>query len=190
MGGSLATLLAHDLSEKFSHNRVSMYSFGQPRTGNSAFARAYNNANGDSYRIVNEWDVIARFPRAINSSVFNYEHAGRTVLPNYMPPANTTTAADSTSIWVRRLLIHFSSILSRSALWKSLPVCAIFKGKELILFFLLPGSCENRWRASSRDCVPFATCSRWRRRTRRGGAYRPTSHPYSLPPSGTFSTRS
>lgn len=90
MGGSLATLLTHDLSVKYPHNKISMYSYGQPRTGNTAFAQEYAKANGDSFRIVNEWDVIARFPRSLNASIFNYDHAGRTVLLN----------APNASFWV------------------------------------------------------------------------------------------
>jgi hypothetical protein len=34
----------------------------------------------EAYRIVNEWDVIARFPRSHNASFLDYDHAGRTVL--------------------------------------------------------------------------------------------------------------
>ena len=92
MGGSLATLLTHDLSTKYPKNKVLMYSFGQPRTGNTAFANEYAKANGDSFRIVNEWDVIARFPRSLNASIFNYDHAGRTVLLN----------APNASFWVSK----------------------------------------------------------------------------------------
>ncbi len=86
MGGALASLQAHDLSRLYPNNRVRMYNCGSPRIGNSAFAREYGRANGDSYRIVNEWDVIARFPRGLNAaSIFNYDHVGKTALLNFAP---------------------------------------------------------------------------------------------------------
>ena len=82
LGGALASLCAHDLSTRFPTSRVSMYNYGAPRLGNTAFAEAYEVANGDSYRLVNENDIFARFPRNVNPAVFNYAHVGKTVLLN------------------------------------------------------------------------------------------------------------
>lgn len=82
LGGALASLCAHDLSSRYAGLSLSMYNFGTPRIGNSAFARAYEESNGDSYRLVNENDAFARFPRNLHPTLFNYEHAGTTVLLN------------------------------------------------------------------------------------------------------------
>ena len=82
LGGALASLCAHDLSEKHPGLKVAMYNFGAPRLGNSAFTQVYREANGDSYRVVNEHDAFARFPRNVHPTLFNYDHAGKTVLLN------------------------------------------------------------------------------------------------------------
>ena len=82
LGGALASLCAHDLSERHPGLKVSMYNFGAPRLGNSAFTQLYREANGDSYRVVNEHDAFARFPRNVHPTLFNYDHAGKTVMLN------------------------------------------------------------------------------------------------------------
>jgi predicted lipase len=88
-GGALAILLCNELSVRLGGDKVTMYNFGAPRTGNSAFAEAYSTVNQDSYRIVNAWDPIARFPRGRNASFLNYEHVGKTVLLNSKDPGDT-----------------------------------------------------------------------------------------------------
>lgn len=88
-GGALAILLCHELSVRLGGDKVTMYNFGAPRTGNSAFVEAYSSVNQDSYRIVNTWDPIARFPRGRNASFLNYEHVGKTVLLNSKDPGDT-----------------------------------------------------------------------------------------------------
>ena len=80
LGGALATLLCQDISRQYPQNRVSMYNFGAPRVGNSAFMQQYHRDNRDSFRLVNENDVVPRFPSGRNSSMFDYEHVGRTVI--------------------------------------------------------------------------------------------------------------
>jgi hypothetical protein len=86
--------MTHELSVKYPRNRITMYSYGSPRAGNGAFAEAYDRANGDSYRLVNEFDVIARFPRSRNASLFHYDHVGRTVL------LDVTSAKGRTPVWI------------------------------------------------------------------------------------------
>jgi len=64
--------------------KVSLYTFGAPRVGNSAFARHFEQvfAGKEAFRIVNDKDIVARMPRHANSAgaVLDYEHVGRTVL--------------------------------------------------------------------------------------------------------------
>lgn len=46
-----------------------------------AFARLYDSFVGDSFRVVNNLDVVARLPRAALSTIaLDYSHAGRTVM--------------------------------------------------------------------------------------------------------------
>jgi len=80
LGGALATLMCQDLSRNYPRNRVSMYSFGAPKVGNAAFMQQYHRDNRDSFRLVNDIDVVPRFPSGSNTSIFNYEHVGRTVI--------------------------------------------------------------------------------------------------------------
>ena len=48
-----------------------MYNYGSPRVGNAAFARTYNAAIPDSWRVTNKLDVIPRVPRLLG-----YCHVG------------------------------------------------------------------------------------------------------------------
>lgn len=46
-----------------------------------AFARLYDSYVGDSFRVVNDMDVVARLPRAAMGTIaLDYCHAGRTVM--------------------------------------------------------------------------------------------------------------
>ena len=62
------------------YNVHSVYTFGQPRVGNAAFAGLVDNRLGDRYqRVVFENDLVARVPRI--PSVFDpYCHAGQEIL--------------------------------------------------------------------------------------------------------------
>ena len=51
--------------------RLTMYNYGSQRVGNAAFARAYNAAVPDSWRVTNKLDVIPRVPRLLG-----YCHVG------------------------------------------------------------------------------------------------------------------
>jgi hypothetical protein len=66
---------------------LKMYNFGSPRVGNDAFCKTFDSLVGngidEAYRIVNDQDVVARFPRTMNALAFGnigYDHCGPTVL--------------------------------------------------------------------------------------------------------------
>lgn len=66
---------------------LKMYNFGSPRVGNDAFCKKFDSLIGkgidEAYRIVNDQDVVARFPRTVNALAFGnigYDHCGPTVL--------------------------------------------------------------------------------------------------------------
>lgn len=46
-----------------------------------AFAELYDSFVGDSFRVVNNLDVVARMPRATMGGIsLDYKHSGRTVM--------------------------------------------------------------------------------------------------------------
>ncbi|EKX38677.1 hypothetical protein GUITHDRAFT_154652 [Guillardia theta CCMP2712] len=61
-----------------------MYNFGAPKVGDDEFVRRYNDLVPNSFRVVNDADVIVRLPRnkGVGSipGATNYYHIGRTVL--------------------------------------------------------------------------------------------------------------
>ncbi|KAL7540939.1 hypothetical protein ACHAXR_010488 [Thalassiosira sp. AJA248-18] len=66
---------------------LKMYNFGSPRVGNDAFCKKFDSLVGngidEAYRIVNNQDVVTRFPRTVNALVLGnigYDHCGPTVL--------------------------------------------------------------------------------------------------------------
>jgi len=78
LGGALATLFAADVAaaapELLPHLRV--YSFGSPRVGDEAFARAWRVPC--AFRCRNQHDLIPRLP--LWSLAFKYTHVGREVV--------------------------------------------------------------------------------------------------------------
>lgn len=86
LGGALATLAAADFQAKhlFDNHNVTCMSFGAPKVGNMHFAKLYNRLVPNSFRIVNDADLISRMPRSLRSGnpLGRYKHAGRTVLVN------------------------------------------------------------------------------------------------------------
>ncbi|CAM9438289.1 unnamed protein product [Ectocarpus sp. 13 AM-2016] len=81
LGGALATLATLDHCRRYPKAKVTMYNFGSPRVGNKAFAELYDSFVGDSFRVVNNLDVVARMPRATMGGIsLDYQHAGRTVM--------------------------------------------------------------------------------------------------------------
>ena len=67
---------------------LKMYNFGSPRVGNEAFCKKFDSLVDEgrideAYRIVNDQDAVARFPRTVNALVLGnvwYDHCGPTVL--------------------------------------------------------------------------------------------------------------
>jgi len=86
LGGALATLAAADFQaiHGLEHHRVACMSYGAPKAGNHWFAKRYNELVANSFRIVNDADLVARMPRSYGSGSMlgRYKHAGRTVLVN------------------------------------------------------------------------------------------------------------
>lgn len=73
LGGAMATYCAFDLKLANPDIELIMYNFGSIRTGNFSFARKFNNLVPNTYRIVNNEDFSARYPK------FLYKHVGKLV---------------------------------------------------------------------------------------------------------------
>lgn len=100
LGGALACLMAHELDRRFpglvEGGRLSVFSFGTPRVGNTAFCEDYDaRLKEQSFRVVNGLDIVARMPRGTGESalLMEYSHCGRTVLL-------TETKEGRFSVWV------------------------------------------------------------------------------------------
>ena len=76
LGGALATLAAHDIKKQFPHYPVTVYTFGQPRVGNYAFAKEYNSIIKDHFAIINEQDPVSFVPKGL------YKRAGQRIRIN------------------------------------------------------------------------------------------------------------
>ncbi|KPA80489.1 hypothetical protein ABB37_04707 [Leptomonas pyrrhocoris] len=66
LGGALACLCAYSLRRmllliQYPEPDVAVYTFGQPRIGNSVFKQHYNHAVPRTFRVVNESDVVSGF---------------------------------------------------------------------------------------------------------------------------------
>jgi triacylglycerol lipase len=76
-GGALAILAAaklYHLDRAMSKAVRGIYTFGQPRMGNSTFAKFFNrNWSGRCYRVVNNNDIVTRFP----PKGWGYRHVGK-----------------------------------------------------------------------------------------------------------------
>lgn len=82
LGGALAILCAQYLqAREFCVQAV--YTFGQPRVGNGAFARACHAALGSrTWRVVNRADIVPRLP----GWLMGYRHAGQEVFVTALGP--------------------------------------------------------------------------------------------------------
>lgn len=74
LGASLATItVARFLEERMGQRLAGLYTFGQPRTGNSRFARTFDGIfRSRTFRFVNNNDVVARIPPRL----LGYRHIG------------------------------------------------------------------------------------------------------------------
>lgn len=86
LGGALATIASADFQARhlFHNYGVSCVSYGAPKVGNVHFARTYNKLVPNSFRVVNDADLVSRMPRSVSGSspLSRYQHSGRTVLVN------------------------------------------------------------------------------------------------------------
>lgn len=74
LGGALATLAAHAIKTALPEARVVVYSYGQPRVGNSAFKYEYNGLVDEHWSVMNARDPIATIPKG------DYHRAGERVI--------------------------------------------------------------------------------------------------------------
>ena len=71
------TPVGQRLQKKCLRVPIAMYSFGQPRLGNGAFARLYKLNVPHSFRVVAEGDIVTSIPFAsCHAGISLYKHAG------------------------------------------------------------------------------------------------------------------
>eukprot|EP00755_Sulcionema_specki_P008165 Sspe_Gene.5816::Locus_1938_Transcript_1_1_Confidence_1.000_Length_5391::g.5816::m.5816 len=93
LGGALASLAAWDIAkwvdDEFGVDdygepiiKLTMYSFGCPRVGNATFRRSFNRAVPDTFRVVNDGDVVCSTPPRFWLPLIGglYKHAGKQVI--------------------------------------------------------------------------------------------------------------
>ncbi|KAL4441188.1 hypothetical protein ABPG77_011425, partial [Micractinium sp. CCAP 211/92] len=62
-GGALAVLASQQISRAHPRSKQTVYTFGCPRVGNSAFAAMYNDAITDAWAIINRGDPVTMIPK-------------------------------------------------------------------------------------------------------------------------------
>jgi hypothetical protein len=70
LGGAMASVSAFDLvwnTTLFSHKSPLVYTFGQPRTGDTAYARIYDKFVPNTFRVVNDDDPVPHLPPCSSS---------------------------------------------------------------------------------------------------------------------------
>ncbi|KAI0561579.1 Lipase domain protein [Gracilaria domingensis] len=84
LGGALAIVAAADFVARHNWDNVCCMSYGAPKVGNVNFARRLNELVPNSFRVVNDEDLVSRMPRSMyeGNAVSRYKHSGRTVLLN------------------------------------------------------------------------------------------------------------
>jgi triacylglycerol lipase len=95
LGGALATLAAVDIQYNIAEKEVVCYTYGAPKVGNKPFASSYNKRVPQTYRFVNENDIVPKLPRwwngyahveklyRIGPSRFNWRIFSRGVADHY-----------------------------------------------------------------------------------------------------------
>lgn len=73
LGAALATLFAIENKEKNKFDITTICTFASPRVGNAEFARLFDLLPFDSWRIVNQQDIVPKIPLHI-PPLFGYEH--------------------------------------------------------------------------------------------------------------------
>ena len=70
LGGAMAILAAADIKLTF-HRVDEVYTFGQPRVGNAAFAKWFETQIPQTYRLVHNADIVPHVP----PSNFGFQHS-------------------------------------------------------------------------------------------------------------------
>lgn len=95
LGGALAMLFAYRCLADWPLDIAGVYTFGQPRVGDAAFAKLYNcYLRHKTFRFVNEEDIVPRLPGVL----LGYRHCGQEV---FLPSTGGTKL--NPSLW-RKLL--------------------------------------------------------------------------------------
>eukprot|EP00667_Euglena_gracilis_P000312 EG_transcript_312 len=79
LGGALAIFAAYDITKMLEGREVTMYNFGGPRVGNNTFRLLYDHAVPDSYRTVNDQDVVPSIPPPVTVLGGMFHHVGKEV---------------------------------------------------------------------------------------------------------------
>jgi predicted lipase len=100
-GAAEATLFALELQRQ-GFPIAGVYTFGQPRVGNRAFANLYNETlYEETFRVVNQNDIVPRVPGVL----MGYKHCGQEIfLPvgggwSLNPPLWTVLLSDAIGLW-------------------------------------------------------------------------------------------
>uniref|UniRef100_A0A914QNC6 Fungal lipase-like domain-containing protein n=1 Tax=Panagrolaimus davidi TaxID=227884 RepID=A0A914QNC6_9BILA len=74
VGGSLASLTASAVVSTgvLSEDKISVFTFGQPRTGDKYFADGFNSLEIQTSRIVHKNDIFPHLPTLTNSTYFHH----------------------------------------------------------------------------------------------------------------------
>eukprot|EP00887_Chlorella_sp_A99_P000326 scaffold13.g326.t1 len=64
LGGALAVLASQQISRAHPASHITLYTFGCPRVGNSAFADMFNDAIPDAWALINRGDPVTIIPKA------------------------------------------------------------------------------------------------------------------------------
>ena len=76
LGGALSMLMAYWI-RRYLKRKPLVYTYGSPRVGNQTFQKIYDDNIPNTFRIVNQCDVIPHIPIALNGMLFR--HCGREV---------------------------------------------------------------------------------------------------------------
>jgi predicted lipase len=71
LGGALAVMAAADLQSIFGKVKQ-LYTFGQPRVGNAAFANYMTNFIPNTFRVIDYGDQVPHVPQ----SILGFKHSG------------------------------------------------------------------------------------------------------------------
>lgn len=74
LGGAIAIVAALDIHATYG-NSLKLYTYGEPRVGNAAFASYVNSAIPDTFRVVHYADIVPHLPPAAS----NYKHVNSEV---------------------------------------------------------------------------------------------------------------